>query len=121
MPMLQRILTSRCTAIPQIQASCQQQATFMTNLPAQQCHIHRQHTITSVSYPNETYQHSSDISTNNLSAQLCHIQKQLSSTIVPYPQKTYQHTTIKTTSNAPAQHCHIHKQLIGTPLPNPQE
>jgi len=54
MPLLRRILTSGCTAVPQIQATCQQQATFMTNLPAQQCRIHRQLTSTSVSYPNET-------------------------------------------------------------------
>jgi len=120
MPMLQRILTSGCTAVPQIQATCQQQATFMTNLPAQQCRIHRQLTSTSVSYPNETYHHRSDIRTNNLSAQLCQIQKQLSSTTVSYPQTAYQLTTTKSTSNASAQQCHIHNQFISTAMPYPQ-
>jgi len=128
MPMLQRILTSGCTTLPQIQTTCQQQATFLTNLPAQQCHIHRQLTSISVSHPNETHQHSSDIPTNKLSAQLCHIQKQLSSTIVPHPQTTYQHTTNKSTSNLSVQHHHIqmkhtstaaiYPQLISTAVPH---
>ena len=117
MPMLQRILTSGCTAVSQIQTTCQQQATFMTNLPAQECHIHRQLTSTSVSYPNETHQHSSDIPANNLSAQLCHIQKQLSSTRVSYPQTAYQHTTTKSTSNASLSHpqaIHQHSNALST-------